>query len=124
MSVQIGKDAVGNEKIKDLKQLSGGERSYTTVAFTLALGSTTEMPFRAMDEFDVFMDSINRRIAMENLLQFAKEQPDLQFVFLTPQDMAAVDEAKRGCAKAKCPIPDDFIKIVAMKPARQNATTA
>lgn len=34
-------------------QLSGGERSYTTVAFTLALGGHTEMPFRAMDEFDV-----------------------------------------------------------------------
>lgn len=32
-------------------QLSGGERSYTTVAFTLALGGQTEMPFRAMDEF-------------------------------------------------------------------------
>ena len=29
-------------------QLSGGERSYTTVAFTLALGGQTEMPFRAM----------------------------------------------------------------------------
>ncbi len=32
-------------------QLSGGERSYTTVAFTLALGGQTDMPFRAMDEF-------------------------------------------------------------------------
>jgi structural maintenance of chromosomes protein 6 len=124
LAVQIGKDGVGNEKIKDLKQLSGGERSYTTVAFTLALGSTTEMPFRAMDEFDVFMDSINRRIAMENLLQFAKEQPDLQFVLLTPQDMAAVDEAKKGCAKVKIPIPDDFVKIVAMKKPREDASTA
>lgn len=124
LAVQIGKDGVGNERIKDLKQLSGGERSYTTVAFTLALGSTTEMPFRAMDEFDVFMDSINRRIAMENLLQFAREQPDLQFVLLTPQDMAAVDEAKKGCAKVNCPIPDDFVKIVAMKPARDNDPNA
>lgn len=34
--------------VRDLKQLSGGERSYTTVAFTLALGGQTEMPFRAM----------------------------------------------------------------------------
>jgi chromosome segregation ATPase len=118
LSVQIGKDGVGNEKINDLKQLSGGERSYTTVAFTLALGSTTEMPFRALDEFDVFMDSVNRRISIENLLQFAIDQPDLQFIFLTPLDMGAVDEAKKGCAKVKCHIPDDFIKIVAMRPAR------
>ena len=41
----------GGAAVKDLKQLSGGERSYTTVAFTLALGGQTEMPFRAMDEF-------------------------------------------------------------------------
>lgn len=34
--------------VKDLKQLSGGERSYTTVAFALALGGQTDMPFRAM----------------------------------------------------------------------------
>ena len=115
----------GNERVKDLKQLSGGERSYTTVAFTLALGSTTEMPVRAMDEFDVFMDSVNRRFAMENLLQFAKEQPDLQFAFLTPQDMSAVEEAKKGCElRYKCPIPSDFVKIVQMKPARENATRA
>lgn len=125
LSVQIGKDGVGNERIKDLKQLSGGERSYTTVAFTLALGSTTEMPFRAMDEFDVFMDPVNRRVAMENLLTFAREQPDLQFLLLTPQEcMASVDEAKKGCSKANCPIPDDFVKIVAMKPARDNSTRA
>jgi structural maintenance of chromosomes protein 6 len=47
--------AAGANKVKDLKQLSGGERSFTTVAFTLALGGETSMPFRAMDEFDVFM---------------------------------------------------------------------
>ena len=53
----------------------GGEKSYTTVAFALALGEWTQSPFRAMDEFDVFMDAINRRVAMENLFG----------IFLTPQ---------------------------------------
>lgn len=124
LSVTIGDKGTGSDKTRDLKQLSGGERSYTTVAFTLALGSTTEMPFRAMDEFDVFMDSVNRRAAMENLMMFAREQQDLQFIFLTPQDMAAVEEAKKGCARQKTIIPDDFVKIVAMKPARKNATQA
>lgn len=41
-----------------MKQLSGGERSFATVAFALALGGETDTPFRAMDEFDVFMDSV------------------------------------------------------------------
>jgi chromosome segregation ATPase len=64
---------------------AGGERSFTTVAFILALGKFTESPFRAMDEYDVFMDAVNRRIATQTLLEFALEENNLQFVLLTPQ---------------------------------------
>jgi hypothetical protein len=31
---------------------------------------------QAMDEFDVFMDAINRRIATQTLLEFAREKAD------------------------------------------------
>jgi hypothetical protein len=55
------------------------------VAFILALGKWTESPFRAMDEYDVFMDAVNRRIATQTLLEFALEEDGLQFVLLTPQ---------------------------------------
>jgi DNA repair exonuclease SbcCD ATPase subunit len=46
--------------VRDLKQLSGGERSYTAISYLLAVGKHTEAPFRCMDEYDVFMDAINR----------------------------------------------------------------
>lgn len=68
------------------------------------------------------MDSVNRRIAMENFFSFAKEQPELQFLFLTPQDMAAVESAREQCNHRGMDIPSDFVKVVAMRPARENAT--
>ena len=55
------------------------------MAFLLALGEWTESPFRCMDEFDVFMDAVNRRIATETLLEFAMEHNEMQYIFLTPQ---------------------------------------
>ncbi|CAI9728495.1 maintenance of chromosomes 6-like isoform X2 [Octopus vulgaris] len=73
---------------KDVKSLSGGERSFATVCFILALWCGTESPFRCLDEFDVFMDMVNRRICMDMMLQVAKEQRARQFIFLTPQDMS------------------------------------
>ena len=39
----------------DLKSLSGGERSFSTIAFLLSLWSIVESPILFLDEFDVFM---------------------------------------------------------------------
>ncbi|DBA94579.1 TPA: hypothetical protein ACH3X1_002162 [Trebouxia sp. C0004] len=119
IKVRIGGNEAKTGNVKDLKQLSGGEKSYTTVAFALALGEWTQSPFRAMDEFDVFMDAINRRVAMENLFSNSLEHPDLQFIFLTPQDINAVEEAKKNLAARGTPLPEDYCKIVLMRSARE-----
>ena len=46
-----------------------------------------------MDEFDVFMDAVNRKISMDALIHFARDPLNLdkQFLFITPQDISAVD---------------------------------
>ena len=51
--VQPHKNA--DQSHKDVKALSGGERSFSTVCFILALWEAMESPFRCLDEFDVFM---------------------------------------------------------------------
>lgn len=75
----------------DAKSLSGGERSYSTVAFILALWDCTGLPFYFLDEFDVFMDKINRRIIMDLLLEHTRTHAQSQFTFLTPLDTSSID---------------------------------
>ena len=103
-------------KVKDLRQLSGGERSFTTVCFALALGEFTSCPFRAMDEFDVFMDAVARRTSMASLFENAALTPHLQFVFLTPQDVRAVDEAKKELRDKGIHLPEHYLKVLCMLP--------
>ncbi|BFY99906.1 hypothetical protein BsWGS_02945 [Bradybaena similaris] len=83
------KKGVGGEA-KDLKSLSGGERSFSTVCFILSLWEAMESPFRCLDEFDVFMDMVNRRISMDMMMETADMHKNMQFIFLTPQDMSSV----------------------------------
>ncbi|XP_078043070.1 structural maintenance of chromosomes 6 isoform X2 [Augochlora pura] len=74
----------------DTRSLSGGERSYSTVAFILALWDCTGLPFYFLDEFDVFMDKVNRRVIMDILMDHTKTHPQSQFTFLTPLDTSGV----------------------------------
>uniref|UniRef100_A0A8C7RE91 Structural maintenance of chromosomes protein 6 n=1 Tax=Oncorhynchus mykiss TaxID=8022 RepID=A0A8C7RE91_ONCMY len=88
ISVQPG---VGDKAaLSDMRSLSGGERSFSTVCFVLSLWAIAEAPFRALDEFDVYMDMVNRRISMDMMLKIASSQRYRQFIFLTPQSMSSL----------------------------------
>ncbi|KAJ3076742.1 Structural maintenance of chromosomes protein 6 [Podochytrium sp. JEL0797] len=78
-------------KDKDPKTLSGGEKSFSTVCLLLSLWESMGNPFRALDEFDVFMDAVNRKISMQNMISYARSgDPPCQYIFITPQDMSHV----------------------------------
>ena len=81
-------------KDKDPKALSGGEKSFSTICLLLALWESIGCPIRCLgtfsllsglalllslswsldahhsllDEFDVFMDAVNRRISMKMMV--------------------------------------------------------
>lgn len=93
-----------NSQTADVKALSGGERSYTTLALLLALGESLETPFRVMDEFDVFLDPVARRIALQTMIEVAKTFEHRQFIFITPQDISNIKtDSKLRILKMKAP---------------------
>lgn len=94
LGLQVNVESGTKRVAKDTRSLSGGERSFSTVSFIMALWEAMESPFRCLDEFDVFMDMVNRRISMEMMLKVAKEQQERQFILLTPQDMSAIGSSK------------------------------
>ncbi|MEM0286206.1 MAG: AAA family ATPase [Candidatus Methanomethyliaceae archaeon] len=71
---------------------SGGERAVATMAFLLALQHHLKSPIRAIDEFDVHMDPRNREAMMRMLFSFMSENPNVQFIVITPSQISIVSE--------------------------------
>lgn len=40
------------------------------------------------------------------------------------QDMAAVEDARKACLQSGLEVPEGFVRVVQMRPARANATRA
>ncbi|XP_046814733.1 structural maintenance of chromosomes protein 6 isoform X1 [Vespa crabro] len=103
LTLQVSPQNDNQNSITDTRSLSGGERSYSTVAFMLALWDCTNLPFYFLDEFDVFMDKVNRRVIMDILLDYTKSHPQCQFTFLTPLDTSNI-------------LAEDFVTIHQLAP--------
>ncbi|KFM25878.1 Structural maintenance of chromosomes protein 6 [Auxenochlorella protothecoides] len=128
----------GGARVTDMNALSGGERSIATVCLIMAMGYVGQgAPFSCMDEFDVFMDAINRRVALQFLLEFAYKFQDRQFIYLTPQasatmqkalgmrarDLTALHEAEENLvATKKISLPPGFLRTVRMRAPRSEAS--
>uniref|UniRef100_A0A182PKN8 Peptide methionine sulfoxide reductase B1, chloroplastic n=1 Tax=Anopheles epiroticus TaxID=199890 RepID=A0A182PKN8_9DIPT len=91
----VPRDGSVQNAVSTTKSLSGGERSYATVAFLISLWSCVSTPFCFLDEYDVFTDQVNRHTITTLLLNEADKKKDRQFCFLTPQDMSDVKASDR-----------------------------
>ncbi|GME22107.1 DNA repair protein [Neofusicoccum parvum] len=75
---------------RQTRTLSGGEKSFSTVCLLLSLWDAMGAPTRCLDEFDVFMDSVNREISMKMIIEACRSSASRQFLFITPQAMGNV----------------------------------
>jgi chromosome segregation ATPase len=55
---------------RSTKTLSGGEKSFASICLLLAIWEAMGSPLRCLDEFDVFMDNVNRAISTNMLVSF------------------------------------------------------
>lgn len=86
-----GSSSGGDASSRGMRTLSGGEKSYSTISLILALWEVMAPPFRFLDEFDVFMDALNRRLAIEQVKQYATRTRSNQYILLTPLNLQGIE---------------------------------
>ncbi|RKP23077.1 hypothetical protein SYNPS1DRAFT_19173, partial [Syncephalis pseudoplumigaleata] len=89
--VQTDEHAKDHTAEKDPRSLSGGEKSFSTICLLLALWESMGCPIRGLDEYDVFMDAVNRSISTRMIIESAKLAQRTQFILITPQSMDNID---------------------------------
>lgn len=69
LEVQVEPDKTRkNAAARNTKTLSGGEKSFSSICLLLAIWEAMGSPIRCLDEFDVFMDNVNRAISTNMLV--------------------------------------------------------
>jgi hypothetical protein len=72
-----GKASMNKHNSKDPRALSGGETSFATICLLLSIWECVACPLRCLDEFDVFMDAHNRKLAMSLLVSCSGQVRDI-----------------------------------------------
>ena len=69
---------------RQAKTLSGGEKSFSQICLLLSIWEAMGSPIRCLDEFDVYMDSVNRKMSIDLLISAARQSKGRQFILITP----------------------------------------
>lgn len=73
--------------------LSGGEKSFSQICLLLSIWEAMGSPIRCLDEFDVFMDNVNRDMSIGIMVDAARRSVGRQFILITPNSMDRVPDA-------------------------------
>ncbi|OJK00610.1 hypothetical protein ASPACDRAFT_77462 [Aspergillus aculeatus ATCC 16872] len=93
LDLQVEPDITKDSMGRGAKTLSGGEKSFSQVCLLLALWEAMGSPIRCLDEFDVYMDHINRKMAIDMLMLAARRSIGRQFILITPGSRAEISLA-------------------------------
>ncbi|MCJ1311024.1 Structural maintenance of chromosomes protein 6 [Agyrium rufum] len=111
MDIDIQPDeSQASSKGRKTATLSGGEKSFSTICLLLSLWEAMGPPIRCLDEFDVFMDSVNRDISMKLMIAAAQNSVGRQFLLITPQSMNSINS-------------DNNVKIIRLTDPERGQTT-
>ncbi|KAJ5772050.1 hypothetical protein N7520_002579 [Penicillium odoratum] len=85
LDLQVEPDITKDDSTgRGAKTLSGGEKSFSQVCLLLALWEAMGSPIRCLDEFDVYMDHVNRKMSIDMLMMAARRSVGRQFILITP----------------------------------------
>lgn len=85
-----------DENARSVDNLSGGEKSFAQMALLLATWKPMRSRIIALDEFDVFMDQVNRKIGTSLILKKLKDSSRTQTIIITPQDIGRIADIENS----------------------------
>ncbi|KAL9549784.1 hypothetical protein MBANPS3_005045 [Mucor bainieri] len=88
--VATGDQFSKGDRQKDSRSLSGGEKSFSQISLLLSLWQSISSPLICLDEFDVFMDAVNRKQTMSMIMNAACDNTS-QYILITPQDASNME---------------------------------
>lgn len=78
---------------RSAKTLSGGEKSFSQICLLLALWDAMGSPIRCLDEFDVFMDAVNRSLSVRMIIEAARDSIGRQYILISPGSKSDIPKA-------------------------------